>query len=139
MRPIVLQNPQSAAAQFVLAYHYLTQGHAEAAVKQFKIVSTLQPKDQLSAQLVQQLQKTDQPAAGTELAQGQPAAGAGTGRRRDDRSAGKEENWRVPGRPSLTDTTITVTFQDKGISSGRSRGRERTSSLTGPPATRTAS
>ena len=47
--------PQSASARFVLAYHYLTQGHTEAAVEELKEVVQLQPGDQLSAQLVAQL------------------------------------------------------------------------------------
>ena len=47
--------PQSAPARFVLAYHYLTQGHNEAAVEELKEVVRLQPGDQLSAQLVAQL------------------------------------------------------------------------------------
>ena len=49
------RNPQSAPARFVLAYHYLTQGHTEAAVGELKEVAKLQPADQLSAQLVAQL------------------------------------------------------------------------------------
>ena len=51
-------NPQSASARFVLAYHYLTQGHTEAAVDELKAVVKLQPADQLSAQLVTQLSGT---------------------------------------------------------------------------------
>jgi hypothetical protein len=47
--------PQSAPARFVLAYHYLTQGHTEAAIEELKEVVKLQPADQLSAQLVAQL------------------------------------------------------------------------------------
>jgi tetratricopeptide (TPR) repeat protein len=62
------QNPQAAPPRFVLAYHYMTQGNVEAAVQQFTTVSTLQPKDQLSAQLIAQLQKTDQTAGSTEPA-----------------------------------------------------------------------
>ncbi len=47
--------PQSASARFVLAYHYLTQSHTEAAVEELKEVVKLQPGDQLSAQLFAQL------------------------------------------------------------------------------------
>jgi tetratricopeptide (TPR) repeat protein len=47
--------PQSAPARFVLAYHYLSQGHTEAAVEELKEVVKLQSGDQLSAQLVAQL------------------------------------------------------------------------------------
>ncbi len=49
-------NPQSAPAHFVLGYHYLTQGHNDAAAKQFEKAAGLQPSDKLSAQLAAQLQ-----------------------------------------------------------------------------------
>src|SRR5262249_4265710 len=49
------EHPASAPARFVLAYHYLTQGHTEAAVGELKEVVKLQPADQLSAQLITQL------------------------------------------------------------------------------------
>ena len=74
------QSPESAAGRFVLGYHYLTQGHADAAVRQFKIVATLQPKDQLSAQLIQQLTQTDQTAAAAGALAGQPSTAARGGR-----------------------------------------------------------
>ncbi|MGZ5943212.1 MAG: tetratricopeptide repeat protein, partial [Isosphaeraceae bacterium] len=49
-------NPQSAPAHFVVGYHYLTQGHNDAAAKQFEQAAGLQPADKLSAQLSAQLQ-----------------------------------------------------------------------------------
>ena len=49
-------NPQSAPAHFVAGYHYLTQGHNDAAAKQFEQAAGLQPSDKLSAQLAAQLQ-----------------------------------------------------------------------------------
>ncbi len=49
-------NPQSAPAHFVAGYHYLTQGHNDAAAKQFEKAAGLQPSDKLSAQLAAQLQ-----------------------------------------------------------------------------------
>ncbi|MGA8348023.1 MAG: tetratricopeptide repeat protein [Isosphaeraceae bacterium] len=49
-------NPQSAPAHFVAGYHYLTQGHNDAAAKQFEQAAGLQPADKLSAQLAAQLQ-----------------------------------------------------------------------------------
>ncbi len=52
----VRANPQSAPAHFVLGYHYLTQGHNDAAAKQFEHAAGLQPSDKLSAQLAAQLQ-----------------------------------------------------------------------------------
>ena len=50
-------NPSSTAGHFVLAYHYLTQGHIDPAVAQLKQVVALAPKDTLSAQLVRQFAK----------------------------------------------------------------------------------
>jgi len=49
-------NPKSAQARFVLAYHYITQGHEAEAVTQLKDVVALQPNDTLSAQLIAHLQ-----------------------------------------------------------------------------------
>ncbi len=49
-------NPQSAAAHFVVGYHYLTQGHNVDAANQFEKAAGLQPSDKLSAQLAAQLQ-----------------------------------------------------------------------------------
>lgn len=54
----------------MLAYHYLTDEHADAALRQLKVVSALQPKDTLSAQLIAQLDQSQKPAATTGLAQG---------------------------------------------------------------------
>ena len=110
------QHTQSAAARFDLAYHYLTQGNAEAAVRQFKIVNTLQPKDQLTAQLIQQLQHTDQPASATDPTQegltanaaSPPAIAANTPSVPDGKLEG---TWTAQPSP---DTTITVSFVDKG-------------------------
>jgi tetratricopeptide (TPR) repeat protein len=110
------QNPNSAAARFVLAYHYLSEGHPEAAVDQLKTVVALQPKDQLSAQLLQQLQQSqNNPSPGQVPADGAaaptqaalpPSNPAPTGQE------GKlEGTWTA--QPSQ-DTTITVTFPDQG-------------------------
>ena len=51
----------------MLAYHYLTQGHVDAAANQLRRVVALQPADKLSAQLIQQLTQpnTAQPGAAT--------------------------------------------------------------------------
>ncbi len=48
----VKAHPDDAASRFVLAYHYITAGHNDAAVRQLKKVTELQPSDQLSAQLL---------------------------------------------------------------------------------------
>jgi len=51
----VKAHPKSAAGHFVLGYHYVTQGHNEAAAKQFATASELKPDDTLSAQLAAHL------------------------------------------------------------------------------------
>ena len=56
LEAFVKANPRSAQAQFVLAYHYITQGHGDAAAGQLKQVVALQPSDTLSAQLLGKLQ-----------------------------------------------------------------------------------
>jgi tetratricopeptide (TPR) repeat protein len=48
----VREHPDSAPPRFVLAYHYLTQGHAEAAVSQLRRIVALNPGDSLSASLI---------------------------------------------------------------------------------------
>ncbi len=54
LESFVSANAKSTASRFVLAYHFLTQGHTEAAVAQLKQVIALAPQDTLSAQLVKQ-------------------------------------------------------------------------------------
>lgn len=46
---------KSAPPRFVLAYHYLTQGHVDAAVNMLKEVVALQPTDKVSTKLLKQL------------------------------------------------------------------------------------
>jgi hypothetical protein len=54
----VKAHESSADGHFVLAYHYITCAHSEAAVKQLKQVVKLQPNDQLTAQLLATLDPT---------------------------------------------------------------------------------
>jgi hypothetical protein len=57
-------NPNSSSGQFLLGYHYLTQGSYDAAGVQFERVVQLQPKDQLSASFAKLYKKaSEQPAA----------------------------------------------------------------------------
>jgi tetratricopeptide (TPR) repeat protein len=67
------QNSSSASAHFVLAYQYLTEEHPEAAARQLKTVTALQPKDTLSAQLLQQLEQSQTQPSGATTAAAQPA------------------------------------------------------------------
>ncbi|MBC7820381.1 MAG: tetratricopeptide repeat protein, partial [Planctomycetaceae bacterium] len=45
-------NPKSADAHFLLGYHYQTAGHAESALKQFKLAQAELPDDKLIKQMV---------------------------------------------------------------------------------------
>jgi len=46
-------HPDSGDARFLLAYHYITAGHNDAAAKELKKVVELMPQDKLSAQLLE--------------------------------------------------------------------------------------
>ena len=62
LEAFVSANPKSTAGHFVLAYHYLTQGHTEEAVSQLKQVVALAPEDKLCAQLVKQFSPPSEPS-----------------------------------------------------------------------------
>ena len=64
-------NPAASEAKFLLADHYLTCGYTDAAVAQLKEVVRLNPKDQLSAQL---LKSISAPGTAEQAAPSQPAA-----------------------------------------------------------------
>lgn len=63
LEQFVHSNPTQSEPKFVLAYHYMTGGYNEAAAKQLQAVVQLNPKDQLSAQLVKAMTKTETPPA----------------------------------------------------------------------------
>ena len=66
-------NPSSAAGRFVQAYLYLTAGQNQAATEELKAVTELQPKDRVSAQLLQSLTKAQSTAAAPDAAPTPPA------------------------------------------------------------------
>lgn len=49
------KNPQDTAAHFLLAYHYITCNHSDAAIPELKQIVAINPKDQLATTLLQQL------------------------------------------------------------------------------------
>jgi tetratricopeptide (TPR) repeat protein len=67
-------NPDSSAAHFLLAYHYLTANHSDAAEKELKRVVELTPKDQVAAQLLAVITKPQSEGSTTT-----PAAAPGAG------------------------------------------------------------
>jgi tetratricopeptide (TPR) repeat protein len=66
-------NPNAADAYFLLAYHYLTCDHKEAAHKTFEKVVSLQPKDTIAAEYVQ-LTASEPPASENPAPQPPPVA-----------------------------------------------------------------
>jgi tetratricopeptide (TPR) repeat protein len=96
----------SAAALFVLGYHYLTQGHTETAVGVLKQVVALKPQDTLSASLVKQL---DQPAGAA--ATPPTASAAPPPQSVPPEGATIEGSWTASPAP---DTTITLALQPGG-------------------------
>jgi len=53
--------PTRPELRFLLAYHYLTAGHEDAAANQLRDVVRLNPKDELSAALLEGLGRADDP------------------------------------------------------------------------------
>ena len=51
----ITENRNEADARFLVAYHYITLGHNDAAKKQLQAVLTLQPKDVVAAELLTML------------------------------------------------------------------------------------
>lgn len=55
LEQFVKKTPDASEGHFVLAYHYITGSHNEAAIKQLQEVARLQPSDQLTVQLIKGL------------------------------------------------------------------------------------
>jgi hypothetical protein len=114
------QNPRSAAGRFVLAYHYLTAGHSEQALGQLKTAVELQPRDTLSAQLIQQLDPTGKATSvpgPAQPASPPPTPGPGTPVPPVHTSPVPVKEGRLEGvwrAQPQQETTITLTIQDAG-------------------------
>jgi hypothetical protein len=65
----VHENRDDSAAKFLLAYHYMTAGHLDAAVTMWEQVAQLLPEDQLTAQLLEAFR----PAVAERLQPGTPS------------------------------------------------------------------
>ena len=62
----VRARPTAIPPRFLLAYHYLVEGHTDEAQTEFAEVSKHEPKDQLSASFAKALTKAKESAAATE-------------------------------------------------------------------------
>jgi tetratricopeptide (TPR) repeat protein len=74
----VEQNPDAPEGHFVLAYHYLTAGHSDVALDEFKDVLKLNPQDELAAQLVRSLggPEVEEPKPSEPVAPAKPVEGS---------------------------------------------------------------
>jgi tetratricopeptide (TPR) repeat protein len=109
-------NPQSAPSRFVLAYHYLTQGHVDAAAKQLKQVVALKPNDTLSAKLLEQLQPAQQNAPGvspTPTPTPTPAAAAAAPTTNTSMPVGATISGTWTTHPTA-DSSVALTIEDGG-------------------------
>ena len=99
-------NPAATEARFLLAENYLTCGYTDAAAAQFKEVVQLDPKDQLSAQLLKGLSTPDtagpaasSPPPGTAAKPAKvPPVSSATGPRRARQrhhQTGPDQRWKV--------------------------------------------
>lgn len=106
------EDSRSAAAPFVLAYHYLSTGYDDEAVDQWTRVLELRPDDALTAGLIRELRPT-RPADGDMAARMPETAG----RRWASGPAAAGEREKLAGtwiaRPAAG-TAITVTFRPQG-------------------------
>jgi hypothetical protein len=75
----IVAHPNAADARFLVAYQYLTCGYTDAAIRQLKAAVELNPKDQLSAQLLASLSKPEgaaPPAPSVPSKPGKPVSAA---------------------------------------------------------------
>jgi tetratricopeptide (TPR) repeat protein len=117
-------NPQSAAARFVRAYHYFTTGYAEEALGQWDHVVALRPHNRLSAQLILELQPSGQSIGDRDALAASVAMSSATAAGSSNQPGKPEGTWIALPRP---DTTIAVTFQPRGhvVWKVRQPGRDR--------------
>src|SRR5262249_4618908 len=103
---------ETATGRFVLAYHYLTQGHTTAAVEMLKQVITLKPGDTLAAKLLRQL---DAPADGPDALASASALSPTTSLAQDETTP--PEGASIAGTWSAqpaADTSITLSIEPAG-------------------------
>lgn len=133
----VNQNRGSAPLRFVLAYHYMVQGHAADARRQFQHVVELQPKDELAKRFVQLLGPSPSaPKAGLSEAAEPNANGVPNG----STTAAPASPRAVPPPPELigtwkahpqTDSTIVLTLKKDGGYSWDFNDQGKTRSVVG--------
>ena len=102
-------NPGSSSPQFLLGYHYLVEGHNDAAAAQFEKVTQLQPNESLSASFVKLLRKASEAQSQTQTqtqvaaapTNDQPTPAApGPAQDQQETPPHRQRTWSEPGRRS---------------------------------------
>jgi tetratricopeptide (TPR) repeat protein len=114
---------QSATSRFVLAYHYLTEGHLETAAKVLEQVVALKPDDTLSAKLLRQLEAARQETPGTT-----PAPAPVPTDTTPPEGATISGTWKAQPGP---DTSIALTMEPGGTFTWRVTQKGRTQQFSG--------
>jgi hypothetical protein len=104
-------HPDSAAARFVLAYHYITQGHMDNAVTELKHVVKLQPKDTVSVGLLKQLESSEAAADAPPQAATPPAHPTAPPADADANVGKLAGTWKAS---PIKDTTIMLAILENG-------------------------
>jgi tetratricopeptide (TPR) repeat protein len=102
----IRNHPQDGAARFVLAYHYMTEGHADAAARQLEQVVQLVSNDRVAAELLRMLKP---PAAG-QSATGQATDQRGPAPRPPAESATAPSEQSQPAPKPIDPATLTGTW-----------------------------
>ena len=123
-------HPAAAEARFLLAEHYLTCGYTDAAAAQFKEVVRLNPKDQLSSQLLRSIHDAGSGRRSARQSR-QPAAPARPADARASRATGP--------RPARTAPRSSSPWAATGSSPGRWTRTASRSSSAAPTASPTTS
>lgn len=110
------QHPDAADARFVLAYQYIVDGHTDAAVRELREVVRLQPKDQVSARLLQSLtQNAGERTMAYEPPQAPPGAPPTAAVQQPAQKPGPTTDlvgtWRAKNKDG---TTLTLNVQESG-------------------------
>jgi uncharacterized protein (TIGR03066 family) len=110
LEAFVRNNPQDGGSRFVLAYHYMSAGHTDAALRQLQQVVQLVPNDRVAADLVKMLTPRDQ----APTSPGSPPAGPGpevTPRPPSEGTPGTQPESAAPAVKAIDPAMIVGTWQ----------------------------
>ncbi len=150
LEAVVKGAPTDPASYFLLAYHYMVQGHNDAAAAQFEEVVKRAPEDKLSASFVKALKKSDElakvaaakPAQPPAAQPGQPPAAAANAATPPQGEAKEEPDFQPPPPPPASlhgkwtakpnpDLTITLTLDDDAVFTWEVDSKGQKQSITG--------